>query len=65
MKPWKDWSDNELADEAQTSTRGQGAVVEATRRLRQSVERFSTASTWLAAAMILLGLVQIAIVLKQ
>jgi hypothetical protein len=37
-KPWKDWTDDELADEAQTGTRGQGAAVESTRRLRIAIE---------------------------
>lgn len=32
-KSWKDWTPDELANDADTGTRGQGAVVEASRRL--------------------------------
>jgi hypothetical protein len=37
-KPWKEWTDDELAKEAQTGLRGQAAVVESTRRLRVVIE---------------------------
>jgi hypothetical protein len=43
-KPWNKWTEEELADEAQAGLRGQGAVVEIMRRLKQS----DTSDTWLA-----------------
>ena len=38
QKSWWDWTDEELATEAQASMRGQGALVESMRRLRASTE---------------------------
>ena len=38
QKPWWDWTDEELATEAQASMRGQGALVESMGRLRASIE---------------------------
>jgi hypothetical protein len=38
VKPWKDWTDEELAGEAEIGRRGQGAVVESTRRLIVAIE---------------------------
>ena|SRR5262249_33264328 len=43
-KPWKDWTDDELADAAQQGLHGQGAPVEAMRRLRTTIETFSDSS---------------------
>jgi len=64
-KPWKDWTDDELAKEAQTGVRGQGAIVEATRRLRESIRAFSISSDkysrwmfWLTIVLTVLTLVQ-------
>jgi hypothetical protein len=45
QKSWWDWTDEELAAEAQASMRGQGALVESMRRLRASTEIHSW---WLA-----------------
>ena len=53
-KPWVDWTDEELANEAQTGIRGQGAVVEATRRLRVSTEKYSWALIFLTVILIFL-----------
>ena len=36
-KLWKHYTDDELVSEAQTGMRGQGAVVEAMRRLRKAM----------------------------
>lgn len=36
-KPWKDWVDEELANEAQKGLTGQGAQVEMMRRLRDAM----------------------------
>jgi hypothetical protein len=33
QQPWAEWTADELANDADTGTRGQGAVVEASRRL--------------------------------
>ena len=38
QKSWWDWTDEELATEAQASMRGQGALVESMGRLRASIE---------------------------
>ena len=38
QKSWWDWTDEELAAEAEASMRGQGALVESMRRLRASTE---------------------------
>ncbi|MEE8113198.1 MAG: hypothetical protein V3T23_02475 [Nitrososphaerales archaeon] len=40
-KEWKNWTEKELADEAQTGQRGQGAVVEMMRRLKKSTTRLT------------------------
>jgi len=38
QKSWWDWTDEELATEAQASMRGQGALVESMRRLSVRLE---------------------------
>lgn len=58
-RAWKDWRDDELADEAQTGVRGQGAVVEALRRLRESTNRLTWALIVLTIVMVILMVVQI------
>jgi hypothetical protein len=67
-KEWKDWTDEELANEAQAGVRGQGALVEAMRRLRDgSIEQQNTANRlatkiyWLTWAMLAAVVVQIAL----
>jgi len=48
-RKWTDWTEEELADEAQIGRRGQGAVVEAMRRLRISLiaqQRTTNRLTW-------------------
>ena len=40
-EPWKSRTDDELADNAQSGLQGQGAVVEAMRRLRESNEKLT------------------------
>jgi hypothetical protein len=71
-KPWKDWTDDELAEEAQTGTRGQGAIVEASRRLRESFSAFSVSSDkysrWmlcLTIVLTVLTVVQVVAVFKK
>jgi hypothetical protein len=68
-KPWKDWTDDELADAAQQGMYGQGAQVEAMRRLRTTIEVFSDSSDrysrrmlWLTIVLLLLTLIQAAAV---
>ena len=53
-KPWPEWTYEELAREAQTGTRGQGAVVEASRRLIVVVQASSDSADKLAAQVITL-----------
>jgi hypothetical protein len=64
-KPWKDWTDDELADAAQQGMTGQGAQVEAMRRLKESIVTFSGSSDryswrmlWLTIVLLILTLVQ-------
>jgi hypothetical protein len=58
-KPWKDWTDDELADDADTGTRGQGAVVESTRRFRASSDSYSRRMLCLTIVLAVLTLVQV------
>jgi len=64
-KPWKDWTDDELADAAQQGMTGQGAQVEAMRRLKESIvtfsgssDRYSRRMLWLTIVLLILTLVQ-------
>jgi hypothetical protein len=64
-KPWKDWTDDELADAAQQGITGQGAQVEAMRRLKESIvtfsgssDRYSRRMLWLTIVLLILTLVQ-------
>jgi hypothetical protein len=64
-KPWKDWTDDELADAAQQGMTGQGAQVEAMCRLKESIVTFSGSSDryswrmlWLTIVLLILTLVQ-------
>jgi hypothetical protein len=52
MKPWHEWDFITLSEEAERGRVGQGAVVDAMRRVVKSVDQFSKVSTWLAGAMI-------------
>ena len=56
-KPWSKWTDEELADEAQRGQSGQGAIVETTRRLRVSTERYSGLLLWLTVILIVLTII--------
>jgi hypothetical protein len=58
-KPWKEWSDTELADEAQQGVRGQGAVIEMMRRLRDSNKGLTYANVALALVALALTAVQL------
>ena len=62
----KQWTDDRLTVEAESGLRGQGAVVEAMRRLRVSVDGFSTSSDtsarrmyWLTIFIAVLAVAQI------
>jgi len=66
MKSWPEWNDEELANEAQIGIRGQGAVVESTRRLRAQLEAagessdvYSRRMWWLNIILAFLTLVQV------
>ena len=56
-KPWKDWTDDELADAAQQGMTGQGAQVEAMRRLKESIVTFSGSSDRYSRRMLWLTIV--------
>ena len=60
-KPWEDWTDEELANEAQTGVRGQGANVEAMRRLREAVRREQHATTILTRVLLVFAVIQTAL----
>jgi hypothetical protein len=64
-KPWKDWTDDELAREAEIGSRGQGAVVESTRRLRDRVDAFSASSDKYSARMLWLNIILTVLTLVQ
>lgn len=64
-KPWAELSDHELAEIAQQGMKGQGAPVEAMRRLRLAIDkassssdRYATRMWWLTVVIGLLTLVQ-------
>jgi hypothetical protein len=54
---WPKQSDEELVAEAQTGLRGQGAVVEAMRRLRNSIEALRQSTNWYSGVMVFLTVV--------
>ena len=60
-KPWEDWTDEELANEAQSGVRGQGANVEAIRRLREAVRREQHATTILTWVLVVFAVIQTAV----
>jgi len=64
-RPWKDWSDEELAVEAQTGLRGQGAVVESLRRHREALIEESRSATRLSWVMLALTIVAIGVAVAQ
>lgn len=64
-KPWKDRTDEELADEAQVGFRGQGAIVEIARRLREELVRQQRATNWLTIALVFFAVVQTTIFIAQ
>lgn len=65
MKNWPlmDW--HQLVIEADTGQRGQGALVEAMRRLNASGTRLATTGNWLSVAMIVLAIVQVGLASVQ
>ena len=62
-KPWEDWADEELANEAQAGVRGQGATVEAIRRLREAVRKEQRATTILTWVLVGFAVIQAALTL--
>ena len=63
-KLWEECTDVELIGEAEYRT-GQGAIVEAMRRLRQSIERFSASSDRYSRRMLWLNIVLTVLTLIQ
>jgi hypothetical protein len=59
MAEWKNLKDSELADEAQLGLRGQGAVVEMMRRLKDSTNFLSYVGIALTVVGLVLTAVQI------
>ena len=67
-RPWAEWTDEELANEAQEGLRGQGAVVEITRRLTVAVQKLDHATTilsrWLLVCTVALVVLTVILVLQ-
>ena len=63
QEPWQDKTDDQLAEEAQTGLRGQGATVEMMRRLREALVEHLRATNrltaWLTVFTIVLLLVSV------
>jgi hypothetical protein len=59
LKPWKELSDSELADEAQLGLRGQSEGVEMMRRLKDSNNRLTVVNILLALAALVVAIVQV------
>lgn len=58
-QPWRDWSDDELADAADNGMRGQGAVVESLRRHREALigqQASATRLSWIMLALTIVGI---------
>ena len=66
---WHKWTDEELAREAQEGLRGQGAVVEMMRRLRDAIVKQQRSTNWLTWVIIgltvALVIVEVLPLLKQ
>lgn len=58
-KPWSEWSDDELAAEAQLGRRGAGAIVESMRRLREALLAEQRSAARLSYAMFILAIIAI------
>jgi hypothetical protein len=61
-KPWREWADDDLADEAQEGLRGQGALVEALRRHREELVNQQRSTNVLTWVLIVLGILMIVLV---
>ena len=64
-KEWKDRTDDELTNEAQTGLRGQGATVEMMRRLRDALTIQQRATNRLTVWLIVLTVVLIGLALFE
>jgi hypothetical protein len=64
-KPWRNWTDDELAAAADTGLRGQGAAVEALRRLRDRLDLFSASSDKYSRRMFWLNIILAVLTLVQ
>ena len=62
---WEEWSDKDLADEAQSGVRGQGAVVEAMRRLREAIVKQQQSTNRLTIWLIVLTVVLLVLSVMQ
>ena len=60
-KPWEEWTNTELADEAQIGTRGQGAIAEMIRRLMAVTKQLERSTARLGYIMIVLTAVILAL----
>jgi hypothetical protein len=54
---WPDQTDQQLADEAQTGLRGQGAIVESNRRLRNSINAMRRSTDRYSGVMVFLTVI--------
>jgi hypothetical protein len=65
MTRWTDKTDDELAEDAQTGLRGQGAIVEALRRHRSTLEKLDRSSSRLACVGLVVAIVGIVVAILQ
>jgi hypothetical protein len=63
--PWEEWTDEALADAAQSGLAGQGATVEAIRRLREAVRQEQHATTMLTWVLVVFAVIQAAALVFQ
>jgi hypothetical protein len=63
-KPWEDWKDKELVEEAQQGLRGQGALVEMMRRLKGSTTYLSWVMVGLAVVQVIVAIVQVVLMIR-
>jgi hypothetical protein len=64
-RPWSEWVDEDLPEEADKGLKGQGASVEMMRRLKDAVNRLNCTTTVLMAVGIVLTLAILALTIVQ
>jgi len=65
QRPWSEWDDEDLPEEADEGLRGQGASVEMMRRLKDAVNRLNCTTTVLMVVGIVLTLAILTLTIIQ